>query len=429
MEELINLVKTLSTKEESDLRQLKGKLSQADDMLEKNQADFDGILGILDPAVHTLAWVWLLHIRAASHKNLEPRFLLHCKLLFESGSAQQLRFVQSKACFLARRFAELAIESKFPLRAVNSLRAAIQKVSTSSEHLTPIHADFLQVCLLAKAYSAALPVLEQDILEIDPNSTGLTPQDFLRYFYYGGNIYTGLKEYKKALEMYKLALSTPAYALSAIVLESYKKFVLVSLLANGTVESLPKATSPIVQRTLKGGLPGYSEFITAFSTHDPEEVHKAANVHAETFTRDRNFGLVKQCIQSLYRRNILRHTQTYLTLSLSDISTSVKLENPAAAEKAVLRMIEEGNIFATINQRDGMVSFKEDPEQYNTNEMLTKIDRHISKSLELSNRIKTLDETISLTTHYVQRTNTQDRSTRSWNEMDELMAEKMSFNW
>jgi hypothetical protein len=91
--------------------------------------------------------------------------------------------------------------------------------------------------------------------------------------------------------------------------------------------------------------------------------------------------------------------------------------------------IEEGNIFATINQRDGMVSFKEDPEQYNTNEMLTKVDRHISKSLELSNRIKTLDEAISLTTHYVQRTNTQERTTRAWNEMDELMAEKMSYNW
>jgi len=90
------------------------------------------------------------------------------------------------------------------LRAVFPLQQAVLKASSSPEHLTPIHPDFLQVCLQAKVYNAALPVLEQEILDIDPASTNLTPQDMLRYFYYGGNVYIGLKQYKKALEMFKL---------------------------------------------------------------------------------------------------------------------------------------------------------------------------------------------------------------------------------
>jgi COP9 signalosome complex subunit 3 len=55
--------------------------------------------------------------------------------------------------------------------------------------------------------------------------------------------------------------------------------------------------------------------------------------------QDNNFGLVKQCIQDLYRRNIKRHTQTFLTLSLSQIAESVKLASPKDAEKAILRMV------------------------------------------------------------------------------------------
>lgn len=48
---------------------------------------------------------------------------------------------------------------------------------------------------------------------------------------------------------------------------------------------------------------------------------------------------MKQCIQDLYRRNIKRHTQTFLTLSLSQIAESVKLASPKDAEKAILRMV------------------------------------------------------------------------------------------
>lgn len=46
-------------------------------------------------------------------------------------------------------------------------------------------------CLLAKMPSAAVPVLEVEVFDVDPAKTGMTPRDFLLYCYYGGLIHIG----------------------------------------------------------------------------------------------------------------------------------------------------------------------------------------------------------------------------------------------
>ncbi|XP_071706216.1 COP9 signalosome complex subunit 3-like [Rutidosis leptorrhynchoides] len=79
----------------------------------------------------------------------------------------------------------------------------------------------------------------------------------------------------------------------------------------------------------------------------------------------------------MHKRNIQRLTQTYLTLSLQDIANTAQINTPKEAEMRVLEMIEDGEIFATINQKDGMVRFLEDPEEYKTCEMIEHIDLSI----------------------------------------------------
>jgi hypothetical protein len=46
-------------------------------------------------------------------------------------------------------------------------------------------------CILSKCYSAALPVLEAEVYEVDPSKTAMTVTDFLLCCYYGGMIHTG----------------------------------------------------------------------------------------------------------------------------------------------------------------------------------------------------------------------------------------------
>lgn len=120
------------------------------------------------------------------------------------------------------------------------------------------------------------------------------------------------------------------------MVEAYKKYILASLIAYGQVDSSPRHTTTAVLRHIKQLCTPYEELATAYSTHSTNDVHKCAEVNHEVFTKDGNFGFVKQVVASLYRRNIQRLTKTYLTLSLEDIATTVNLPNPNAAEMAVL---------------------------------------------------------------------------------------------
>lgn len=40
--------------------------------------------------------------------------------------------------------------------------------------------------------------LEEKIFDMDPNVVGMTPRDMLLYYYYGGMVYIGLKQFSKA---------------------------------------------------------------------------------------------------------------------------------------------------------------------------------------------------------------------------------------
>lgn len=58
---------------------------------------------------------------------------------------------------------------------------------------------------------------------------------FLLYFYYGGMIYLAVRNLERSLYFFEVAITTPAHAVSHIMLESYKKYILVSLLLHAKV--------------------------------------------------------------------------------------------------------------------------------------------------------------------------------------------------
>lgn len=50
-------------------------------------------------------------------------------------------------------------------------------------------------------------------------------------------------------------------------------------------------------------------------------------------------GLVKQVLESLYKRNIQRLTKTFLTLSLVDVANRAKLDRVEQAESYIVDMV------------------------------------------------------------------------------------------
>ncbi|KAG6742758.1 hypothetical protein POTOM_053697 [Populus tomentosa] len=84
---------------------------------------------------------------------------------------------------VSKRFKDQVLMLEVPMRGVAPLLEAVKKLRSSSEHLTALHPDFLQLCLLAKCYKTGLSILEDDIFDdsdsdfevfelFDPAATG-----------------------------------------------------------------------------------------------------------------------------------------------------------------------------------------------------------------------------------------------------------------
>lgn len=382
-----------------DLTHLHGLLKQNEEALREQGSRLSSLLTQLDPAKHSLGYLYVLEAYSSSSIPREQAegFMLIASKFINSCSTEQIRIAPEKFTVLCRRLKEQAMQLQVPIQAIIPLRTAVRKLQPSPEHLTPLHPDLLLVCLLAKCYKAALSILEEDIFEID------IPKDFLLYCYYGGMIFIGLKRFNKALEFFQHAITAPATTLTAVTVEAYKKFVLVSLIQTGQVPAFPKYTPAVVQRNLKSCTQPYIDLANNYSSGKISVLEACVNTNTEKFKNDSNLGLVKQVLSSLYKRNIQRLTQTYLTLSLQDIASTVQLETAKQAELHVLQMIQDGEIFATINQKDGMVSFNEDPEQYKTCQMTEYIDTAIRRIMALSKKLTTVDEQISCDHSYLSK--------------------------
>ncbi|GLJ36631.1 hypothetical protein SUGI_0737010 [Cryptomeria japonica] len=386
----------------ADVTHLHGLLKEFDaqsPLHELPSARLSHLLSQLDPVKHSLGYLYVLEAQSSGSipREQAEAFLLTASNFINSCLAEQIRIAPEKFTTFCRRFKEQAMDLQLPKQTIIPLRTAIRKLQPSSEHLTSLHPDFLLMCLLAKCYKAGLSILEDDIFEIDQ------PRDFLLYCYYGGMVYIGLKHFSKALEFLQHAITAPTTVLTAITVEAYKKYLLVSLIHTGQVPSFPKYTPAVVQRNLKSCTQSYIELANNYTSGKISVLESCLNMHMEKFKNDSNLGLVKQVLSSLYKRNIQRLTQTYLTLSLQDIANTVQLETAKQAELHVLQMIQDGEIFATINQKDGMVSFQEDPEQYKTCKMTEHIDSAIRRIMALSRKLTSIDEQVSCDHAYLSK--------------------------
>lgn len=85
-----------------------------------------------------------------------------------------------------------------------------------------------------------------------------------------------LKNYDKALYYFEACVTVPAVVVSHIMLEAYKKYLLVSLIVNGDKSKelimLPKYTSPIVNKYIKQLCLPYQELVNAYFSNQSNEL-------------------------------------------------------------------------------------------------------------------------------------------------------------
>ncbi|KAG2273884.1 hypothetical protein Bca52824_056439 [Brassica carinata] len=129
----------------------------------------------------------------------------------------------------------------------------------------------------------------------------------------------------------------------------------------------------------------YYEVGNRYNDGKISELEAVVVAQSSDLEQDKDTGLVKQAV-----------TQKYLTLSLQDIANMmVQTANAKEAETHVLQMIQDGQIHALINQKDGMVRLLEDAEQYKTSEMIEVMVSVIQRTIGLSKNLLAMDESLS----------------------------------
>ena len=167
------------------------------------------------------------------------------------------------------------------------------------------------------------------------------------------------------------------------------------------VPPLPKYTAAPVLKALKVHSSAYIDFAVAYEKKSNSTIKSELEKIKPQLVRDKNFGLAKQCMEALYRRNIQDLTRTYLTLSIENIASFIGLGSDPAGHKYVegiiVQMIESGDIFARISHEHegGMVSFLDDPNQHNNSATMDTISAQIQSATDITAKLTAMDQKIS----------------------------------
>ncbi|RHZ58484.1 putative COP9 subunit 3 [Aspergillus thermomutatus] len=218
----------------------------------------------------------------------------------------------------------------------------------------------MKLCLLSRSYRHALPVLNKAMYHFPAGvnqahqahrqiflcsehgssvayitrASGFTAQvtykDHLQYFLHGAMIYMVLKEWESALHLLCIVITCPvANAVSKIMVEAYKKWLLVSLLAKGKVFSNQQVTSapdminPHVMKVYQSLILPYVSLADAFENDDTQRLKAEVEVGRAIWLADNNMGLVLQVVHAHRKSVVSKLGSTFSALATADVAQRI----------------------------------------------------------------------------------------------------------
>ncbi|KAJ5232781.1 hypothetical protein N7468_005737 [Penicillium chermesinum] len=351
----------------------------------------ESVFDKLDPSKDSITYLLILRhqIKAAQEKagKSTPAKLLPIGGLWrrmayylENFEPVQTRYVGQEWRQVVEVFAQTAEEFSQPILATQVIRDAILRLDPSSAVFTSTHLLFARLCLRAKTYSCALPVLKRPICHIPAALNGsnlrsapllcddhqsslaflgeksgfsskLSHKEFLEYFLYGGMIFMAVKDWRNASHFLATVVSMPSVGvISKIMLEAYKKWILVGLLETGKLNTLPSITPSHASKTYHTLAKQYVQLAEAYERGDSRKFQERFDSGEERWKQDNNTGLVLQVSESLTAHFLKRIKKTFASLTISQLleQDTPLPKDPAAAESIIASLITAGDLKATL---------------------------------------------------------------------------------
>jgi COP9 signalosome complex subunit 3 len=275
---------------------------------------------------------------------------------------------------------------------VEALAAAILKLDPSGTMFTSSHLLLAKLAYETDNIPPALPVVDQNIvfypdmanydsdqylcdLSLSPPEyiskvTGLTDwvssSMVLEYDLVCGMMYCARRDWAKAKAAFERVATFPTKdnGCSKIMVDAFKKWILVSLLSKGTYDGMPPHISGSTNKTF--GILGrsYTVLAAAFSTDDVQQLKHEATHNAQLWMEDGNLGLVEEVLASYQKWRVLSLQDIYTKISIPEIRQQTKSAETAAVlnkdedvEMLIQNMIIAGMLKGVIEKNDDGTKF------------------------------------------------------------------------
>ncbi|KAH7701156.1 PCI domain-containing protein [Aphelenchoides avenae] len=384
------------------------KKALADPLEKASSADLDRIFNALTPDRYVAGVVCALIAKLNKVKSNDDlsRFLAQVADNVPRFNQEQLEWTPELYCALFLQLSEVLIKKNRALSGISLLASAIEKLQGDvSGRLTSVHAALFCLCLKAKRFDAALPYFSVNINHMfSGKSSGyVETRHVLLYFYYGGMILCALERFDQAQLFFEYAVCVPSLGASAIVIESYKKYVLASILANRSATDLPSYRSPVVRRCITNLCQPYSRLAVlqrgALQKHENigKAVEELLEKKQQAFAKDHNVGLVRQIINACATNAVKRLPETFISVQLPDTARRCAIADQNDAERILRSLIYKGDIVGKIDRRTQSVRFDIPPTEVKE----SVVDANMQELMELAALVRAVDDQARLNPNYV----------------------------
>ncbi|KAG5981094.1 hypothetical protein E4U55_003308 [Claviceps digitariae] len=403
-------------------------------------SDTKGILESLDPALHSISYVHVLQTLtevANSDPQIPFKVLLDAIVNFlHNFDPIQIRYVGQSLRALVEKVGSGQLFSA--LAAVELLAAVILRIDSTGSLFTSTHLMLAQLAYNSNSIESGLPVLDRDILFYphsmntkensvlcDPSlpttsyistQTGLTDQItitmVLEYNHLRGLMYTSKRDWIKAKEAFEQVISHPVKdrVVSKTMLDSYKRWVLVTLLGHGRASALPPYTTATAQSSYKISGRTYSNVAENFTLLDAEVLKSQIQENASVWEEDGTSSLLQEVLSSYQKWQIVGLRQTHERVEIAMVrqmtvsaETGARLKDDDAILTLIRHMMEDGMLDGSSLEQDDsgnwFLSFSRD--SLTEAEFATQIAQSYQNIESISKQYKQMNDELSSSKEYV----------------------------
>jgi COP9 signalosome complex subunit 3 len=304
------------------------------------------------------------------------RYITH--LLFEFDPIQA-RYCGSQLLRIVDYVSLGAEQTANYVPAIQMLHHFILRLDSTSSTLTSTHRTFLRLCLLSQAYAEAAQVLDQPIYHIPSQQTDLrtnrylcsnsdrlylflspatglsqpvTSRTYLEYFLLGGMCYMALRRYDDAMLFLEVVLTAPTAlnVASTVMVEAYKKWLLVGLLRRGVTPTIPKNVGQNAIKHIRALARPYECVAEAFEFGNIQRLRAEIEAGNLMWQDDNNYGLMVEVYQAFRKFAVLKLGRTFIALSIAEVArrTSPDASNVNETKAYLGALISSGALNAVI---------------------------------------------------------------------------------